>query len=108
MRFAINELEIDKKKELVKNLLDSKKSIIENKQNVLNSKISFVLTIIFGLISSSAISQDLIIPIWNISKLPKPNADITNLISYLFSLLIVLGCLIPLFRWITKLKKLNH
>lgn len=108
MRFAINELEIDKKKELVKNLLDSKKSIVENKQNVLNSKISFVLTIIFGLISSSAISQDLIIPIWNISKLPKPNADITNLISYLFSLLIVLGCLIPLFRWVSKLKKLNH
>lgn len=105
---AEKELGIEKKKELVKSLLDSQKNIIDNKRSILNNKITFYISIIFGLISSSTVSQDLIIPLWNILKIPKPNDDLTKLISYLLSFVIVTLSLVPLFKMIKKMKFFNH
>lgn len=99
LAYAKKQLKIEEKKQNAREYLGFKKLKLENKKADFFNKITLSLTILFGLLSSSTLSSDVIRPFWNLIHLPKSNNhNFNSIVSFLISLIFVLFVILMIFK----------
>ena len=100
INYAKQVMKIEKKKETAKEFLELRKTRMENKKEQFFNKTTLALTVLFGLLSSSALSTDLIRPMWNFFNFPRSkNKQLNSIIAFLLAIVIVMFIII----WILKI-----